>query len=205
MAQNALTRPDPRTILVIDGHPRGDSLSAAVARTYAQAAREAGATVELLVLRDLAFDPVLRAHRAVEQPLEPDLERAQRLIAAARHIVFVYPHWWGSAPALLKGFIDRTLTPGFAYRYRSEGPWWDKLLTGRTGEIWFLSDAPWFFFWFMYGNSGIRWLKWATLWFCGITPVAVNTIERVRFLSEAERVAALKRVASNAAARARAP
>jgi hypothetical protein len=30
-----------------------------------------------------------------QQPLEPDLIRAQRDIKWAEHLVFVYPTWWG--------------------------------------------------------------------------------------------------------------
>jgi putative NADPH-quinone reductase len=33
---------------------------------------------------------------------------ARELILWAEHLVFVYPTWWGTMPALLKGFLDRT-------------------------------------------------------------------------------------------------
>jgi len=61
------------------------------------------------------FDPNVHADSPEHQPLEPDLVAAQRDIHWAEHVVFVYPTWWGTYPALLKGFLDRVLTPGFAF------------------------------------------------------------------------------------------
>ena len=41
-------------------------------------------------------------------------------LQAARHVAWAYPVWWGTMPALLKGFLDRVLVCGFAYRYRKD-------------------------------------------------------------------------------------
>ena len=59
-----------------------------------------------------SFDPLV-------QPVEKDLLQARRLISWADHIVFVYPTWWGTMPALLKGFLDRVLAPDFALPRRT--------------------------------------------------------------------------------------
>ncbi len=97
-------------VLVILGHPRSDSFCGALAQTYAEGARAAGVTVERLDLVDLAFDPSVRCPAPEDQNLEPDLLRAQSLLRWADHLVFVYPAWWGTFPALLKGFLDRALS-----------------------------------------------------------------------------------------------
>lgn len=47
-------------------------------------------------------------------------------------MVWFHPVWWGGLPALTKGFIDRVFTPGFAFKYRENSVWWDKLLSGKT-------------------------------------------------------------------------
>jgi NAD(P)H dehydrogenase (quinone) len=39
-------------------------------------------------------------------------------------LVFVYPDWWGFCPAILKGWVDRIFSAGFAYDYA--GPEFEK-------------------------------------------------------------------------------
>jgi putative NADPH-quinone reductase len=126
-------------------------------------------------------------------PLEPDLLRAQELIRSCTRLVVCYPPWWGSGPALLKGFVDRVFLPGFAFKYRENSPLWDKLLQGRSAEIWLMSDSPRFWFVLKYWNSPIQWLKTATLEFCGFGPVSVHVVDRVRFLTDEQRQKALSR------------
>ncbi|MDH4468231.1 MAG: NAD(P)H-dependent oxidoreductase [Bacteriovoracaceae bacterium] len=180
-------------ILIINAHPSRNSFTSAIANSYATGAREAGAKVELLNLYDLKFDPILHDAYHKIMPLEEDLIRAQKLIKACKHLVICYPQWWGSGPALLKGFIDRTFLPGFAFHYRNNSSRWDKLLSGRSAELWLLSDSPKLWFFIMYWNSPIKWLKTATLQFCGFNPVKVNIIDRVRFLTLPQREKALER------------
>jgi NAD(P)H dehydrogenase (quinone) len=188
-------------ILVINGHPSKKSFTAAIAESYTAGARGGGANVEILHLGDLKFDPILHEGYGKIMPLEPDLVRAQELIKSCKKLVICYPQWWGSGPALLKGFIDRTFLPGFAFKYRPNSAMWDKLLLGRSAELWLLSDSPRFWFVLMYWNSPIKWLKTATLDFCGFKPVKVHVIDRVRFLNEDQRKKILVR-ARNAGASA---
>jgi len=101
-------------ILIILGHPAETSLCRAIAEAYQSGAQAAGQDVRLLSLGQLDFDPILRDGYNTIQPLEPDLVAAQESIAWAEHLVFVYPIWWGSIPAILKGFFDRIFLPGFA-------------------------------------------------------------------------------------------
>ena len=180
-------------ILVINGHPSRNSFTGAIANSYVVGAREAGAQVEIIHLADLTFDPILHDGYRKIMALEPDLARAQELIKSCKKLVICYPQWWGSGPALLKGFIDRTFLPGFAFKYRDKSAFWDKLLVGRSAELWLLSDSPRFWFVLKYWNSPIKWLKTATLDFCGFKPVKVTVVDRVRFLSEDQRKKVLLR------------
>lgn len=93
--------------LLILAHPRRDSLCGALFDAYADGAREAGVTCRELILGEMQFDPDVIALSPEQQTLEPDLVRAQQDIAWAEHLVFVYPTWWGTYPARLKGFLDR--------------------------------------------------------------------------------------------------
>lgn len=156
-----------KSILVINAHPSSDSLSATLANAYATAAKAGGFNIDLVHLSDLKFDPVLHKGYKSIQTLEPDLVQMQTRITAAAHVVFVFPVWWGSVPALFKGFLDRTLLPGYAFKYRTGSPMWDKLLAGRTARIIVTSDGPIWWNRFIFKDSTINMMKKAVLEFCG--------------------------------------
>ncbi|MBI5067202.1 MAG: NAD(P)H-dependent oxidoreductase [Deltaproteobacteria bacterium] len=178
-----------RRILVIDAHPRAGSFCAALATAYVEESRRAGAEVDRLDLRDLRFDPMLRDDVALEQPLEPDLEQAQRRLAAAEHLVLVYPIWWGSYPALLKAFLDRAMLPGFAFKYRPQGRGWDKLLAGRSARVISTMDTPPLLFRLLMGSPAHRAMGRATLGFCGVKPVRFTDVGSVKGSTPAQRQA----------------
>jgi len=173
-------------VLIIDGHPDASSLCAALAVSHAEGLRTGGAGVALLALRELAFDPILRVGYHAQQPLEPDLQRAQQLIADARRIVVVVPVWWGSMPALLKGFFDRTLERGWAFRYLPNGmP--EGLLSGRSARVIVTSDSPTWYLRFVQGDPTVRSLVRSTLKFCGLKPLDLTRIGPVHKSSPEQR------------------
>ncbi|MCH1866306.1 NAD(P)H-dependent oxidoreductase [Nocardioides sp. CFH 31398] len=181
-------------VLVVDGHPGRDSLCASLAASYAAGARETGADVTVLALRDLSFDPDLHTGRRVAQALEPDLVRAQRALVDADHVVVVTPVWWGSVPALLKGFLDRTLESGWAYRYRDNGlP--QGLLAGRTARVVVTTDSPGWWLRVLMGDTTVRQLVRSTLRFCGLRKVRTTRIGAVHGSDETRRAAWLEEVA----------
>jgi len=169
-------------ILVIDGHPYEKSFCRAVADHYVEGAKNAGHDVQLLSLRDMKFDPILRAGYKVIQPLEADLQQAQAELKAANHIVMITPIWWGGPTALLKGFLDRTFLPGFAFKYRPDSVWWDKFMTGRSGHVIVTSDAPAWYMRFFRGDSTVKLIRESTFDFVGIKPVRVTRIGNVKRL-----------------------
>lgn len=187
-----------KRILVILGHPSGDSFCSALAQAYAAAAREDGHEVRELRLGELDFDPVLHHGYRQVQPLEPPLLSAQEDISWAQHLVLAYPIWWGGAPALLKGFLDRTLLPGFAFKYRPGKAFPAQLLRGRTAQLLVTMDTPpWYYRWF-YHRPGIHQMRKTTLAFCGIKPVKVASYgpllgsderRRMRWLAHARALA----------------
>ena len=176
-----------KKILLILGHTDPTSLCAALADAYIDGAGEAGHEIETLRLGEMKFDPILWKGYKEIQPLEPDLVEAQRLIQWAEHLVFVYPNWWGSMPALLKGFFDRVFLPGFAFKYRKDGPFWDKLLAGRTAHLIVTLDTPpWYYRW-IYRAPGINQMKRTILGFCGIKVTRVTQLAIVKNASADQR------------------
>jgi len=180
-------------IYVLCGHPQRNSLCGHLAELYAQKAMARGHNVRVQFLDEMRFDPILHSGYKEIQALEPDLLQAQENILWCKHWVIVYPVWWGSLPALLKGFLDRTMHPGFAFKYRENSYMWDKYLMGRSAELIATSDAPPQWLSLMYHSSDFRTLKNATLSFCGLRPIKTRRIARVKYktreqlLKEAEK------------------
>ncbi|WP_409347330.1 NAD(P)H-dependent oxidoreductase [Paenibacillus sp. MBLB4367] len=176
-----------KKILVIQGNPSSDSLGSALASAYADGARGSGADVSVLDLSQLSFNPNLAGGYKRRTELEPDLVRAQELIREAEHLVFVYPVWWGTMPALLKGFIDRVFLPGFAFKYRKGSMLWDKLLKGKSARLIVTLDTPVWYYYLVQGKPGHNAMKKTTLEFCGVKPVRTTNIGPVRQSSDERR------------------
>jgi len=174
-------------ILIINGHPDPESFCTHLANAYQKGALAANAQTDILHLYQLTFDPVLRFGYRQRTELEPDLVNAQKLIAEANHLVFVYPTWWGVYPALLKGFIDRVFLPKFAFKYRENSLLWDKLLTGKTARIIVTMDTPSWYYRLVYRNIGHRAMKTALLHFCGVKPVKITSFGPIKSSSEKQR------------------
>ena len=181
----------PRTLVIL-GHPSATSFCSALAETYAHAAKDAGHEVRVLRLGDLAFDPVLHNGYSEVQALEPDLLSAQSDILWATHLTFIFPIWWGGVPALMKGFIDRTFLPGFAFKYRAGKAFPDKLLKGRTAHLLVTLDTPaWYYRW-LYRMPGIHQMRKTTLGLCGIKPIKTLLFGPVLGSTAAQRARWLK-------------
>ena len=184
-----------KRVAIIVGHPAADSWCGALADSYAAAARAGGHEVRMLYLAQLDFDPSLHAGYRQIQALEPDLLAAQATLAWAEHLVIAYPIWWGSVPALLKGFLDRILLPGFAFKYRPGKAFPEQLLRGRSAQLLVSMDTPpWYFRW-VYRMPGIVQLKKTTLEFCGIAPVKVAAFGPLIASSSAQRASWLVKAA----------
>lgn len=158
-------------VLVILGHPRIDSLCGALADQFCAGALAAGVELRRLDLASLTFDLHVHTESPNDQPLEADLWQARALLTWADHLVFVYPTWWGMVPALLKGFLDRILAPGFAFRTCEGGIGYQGLLTGRSAQLITTMDTPPFIHKLLYREPGKNALARASLGFCGVSPV----------------------------------
>lgn len=162
------------TALVIDGHPDARSLTAELARRYAAAHGDA----RVLALRDLDFDPSLRYGYRERMTLEPDLVDAKQALHEAETIVVFTPLWWGSVPAILKGFFDRALLPQQEYRYTRLGlP--EGLLDASSGRLFLLADTPWYLAPFT-GLPAQTHVARGTMRFCGIRSVRTHRMLGVK-------------------------
>ncbi|TXS19678.1 MULTISPECIES: NAD(P)H oxidoreductase [unclassified Streptomyces] len=111
---------DTRTALLVVAHHRSDSLTAHTARRAGAQLEAAGYRIDLLDLHAEGFDPRMNVEDQPdwgdrEKPYSDETHAHMRRILAADVVVAVFPVYWQSVPALLKGWIDRVWNYGFAY------------------------------------------------------------------------------------------
>lgn len=169
-----------KKVLIINGHPSAESYCHAIAEAYQKGSVSKGNEVELLHLEALNFSLNLSHGYTKRTELETDLIIAQQKIRWANHIVIIHPVWWGSVPALLKGFFDRVLLPGFAFKYKENSVLWDKLLAGKTGHVIYTTDTPIWLYKYFFMAPSVNQVKKRVLQFCGVTPVKVTGIAPIR-------------------------
>lgn len=105
-------------LLIVLAHPQPGSFNHALAQTMGDALRAAGHEVSLRDLCAEGFDPLFTAEELQRGHTPPALIRAHAdAVLAADGIVVVHPNWWGQPPAILKGWLDRVLRAGEAYRF----------------------------------------------------------------------------------------
>ncbi|WP_300690138.1 NAD(P)H-dependent oxidoreductase [Chryseobacterium sp.] len=183
-----------KKIVVINGHPNKASFNFGIAKAYRKGALDSGAEVQEIVIAELQFNTNLQFGYQKKMELEPDLIKAWEIIQWADHLVWVHPIWWGGLPAVTKGFIDRLFLPGFAFKYKKDSLWWDKLLKGKTAHIITTIDQPGWYYRLMYGRPSVNQLKKSTLEFCGIKPVKVTYIGIIKTSDEKQRQKWLEKV-----------
>jgi putative NADPH-quinone reductase len=181
-----------KNILIIHGHPVNDSFMDQLQQAYIEAARANGASIRQLVLRELQYEINFKEGYRGNQALEPDLLAAQEAISWADHLVFFYPNWWGTYPALLKGFIDRTFLPGFAFRYKTGRTDPDRLLKGKTARLVVTMDSPKWYYYLVQFAPGHHAMRKGLLHFVGIKPVKITTLGLLRKADEKRRASWLK-------------
>ena len=148
-----LAKPRLKHVVVLC-HPDADSFNAAVAAKYCA---EVEAHGQVAILRDLyrmEFDPVLRADERPGSPAfeeSSEIARELAIIADAAVIVLVYPIWFGTPPAMLKGYVDRVLGSNFTYRAVKEresassleGKHLLSLTSSGTSLVWLEEQGQW--------------------------------------------------------------
>jgi putative NADPH-quinone reductase len=176
-----------KKILVILGHPDSESFCGALMQAYIDGASKTGVEIRALKLGELSFDPVLWHGYQKIQALEPDLVKARELIECADHLVFVYPNWWGSMPALMKGFFDRVFLPGFAFTYDDGVALPRKLLKGRTAHLMVAMDTPGWYYRWVFRKPGHTQMKRTILEFCGIKVAKITEFAPIKESSQKKR------------------
>ncbi len=185
---------ETKTVALIQGHPNADSYNQALYDAYKKGLLASGHKVHDLILRDMDFELNLRYGYQKRTELEPDLLAAQETLKAADHIVIFFPVWWGGVPALLKGFFDRILLPGYAFKKREGSLWWDRMFKNKTGRIISTLDQPAWYYRFNYFRPSHNAVNRMTLRFIGVKPARTTAIGPIRNSSDKFRQKWLEKV-----------
>lgn len=181
-----------KRIFVLIGHPDPNSFTASLAKAYVKGATSKGHDVRVQSLGEMHFDPILHNGYNRKQELEEDLSRSQENILWCNHWVIVHPLWWGSAPALLKGYFDRILLPGFGFKYEKGKALPKRLLSNRSARVMLASDTPTWWLKLVYGGGWLKIMKRQILKFCGFNSVKFNNFSIIKGSSETYREKLLK-------------
>jgi len=122
--------------LIIIAHPRADSFNYIIKDTLIQEFVRRGDKVKVRDLYEMEFKPILGIDEIMytkENKICPDIAVEQSYIEWADELTFIYPLWWNAFPAILKGYIDRVFTNGFAFRITPNGP--EGMLKNKTVRL----------------------------------------------------------------------
>jgi len=157
-----------KNILIIVAHPKRESFSFAMADTYMKSAQDKGNSVELLDLyRDEHQQSFFTYEDANTMTTDSAMTYYQAKITKADEIVFVFPYWWGSFPAIMKNFFDWNLSKDFAFQYVNSRP--KGLLLGKTVKVFTTTGAPKFVYTLTGANRRLKnMIKEQIVDFCGM-------------------------------------
>jgi NAD(P)H dehydrogenase (quinone) len=113
-------------VLIILAHPNPDSFNHAISKTVEARLLQKGHLVHVRDLYKMGFDPILsleewKRYDSQSGEISQDVITEQAEIQWANHLILIYPTWWWSPPAMMKGYLDRVFTPVFAFEADIEG------------------------------------------------------------------------------------
>jgi len=175
--------------LVVYTHPNPASFNHAILETVAGELEKAGQEVVVRDLYAIGFDPLLsgRDFAAMQGgSVSEDIRREQEFVGAADVLVVIFPLWWAGMPAMLKGYIDRVFTDGFAYSIREEGI--EGLLKGKKIHLITTTGAPRE----MYEEMGMfrslsQTIDGGIFQFCGMELIEHTYFTAIPYISDADR------------------
>lgn len=185
----------PKKIVILQGHPDPSQkhFGHALADAYAREATLTGHEVRRVEVAKLTF-PLLRSKREwTDGPLPAGLRDAQAAIAWADHVVLIFPLWLGMMPALVKGFLEQVLRPGFAFRYDANHSL-TKALKNKSARVIMTMGMPARWYRSFFRAEGLKGMERSILGFCGLRPIRETFIGLVEDKSAASRQKWLGRI-----------
>lgn len=152
--------------IIITAHPSSKGFTHQIAKNFKKGAEAGKHGVEILDLYHSDFlQNFLQFKSVKELSFDEKREYFQNKIKEADELVFIFPIWWGTCPAVMKNFFDSNFTSGFAYLMGDRGI--EKLLKGKGARIFATCDGPSLLYSFSLSPTKITW-KYFMLGFCGV-------------------------------------
>jgi NAD(P)H dehydrogenase (quinone) len=155
--------------LIIYAHPAHESHAQYTLESVEEKLKNQNEKYEVIDLYKIKFNPVLSKEDLYDSKtkgIAKDVSKMQEKITKAEHIIVIYPIWWNGMPAILKGFIDRVFSSGYAFKYTGGMPL--GLLKGKRATVFVSTGSKKWITCLFLGN---RFKKNATrdiFGFCGI-------------------------------------
>ena len=172
-------------IAIIVGHAKKDTYCEALGEAYRRGAEAGGHEANLFVTSKMVFDPILHEGFTRIQALEPDLQAAHDAMMAADHLVFIFPLWLGTLPAIFKGYLERVLQPDLVES--SKRGKFTKILKGKSAHIIMTMGMPGFIYRWYFGAFALRMLKRSILGFVGVSPIRATIHGMIETVSQERR------------------
>ncbi len=174
--------------LIVYAHPKTEGFCSFIAEVVVEYLKSHDIDFEIVDLYESGFDPILKAdehYTSNNRLVSDDVKKIQQKISKASHLVFIYPVWWASMPAVLKGFFDRVFVPRFAFRYSRKGAlrWLPVGLLKEKKSLVLMSLGSPHVLYVLLGNPPKRMIKTLGLGFFGMK-VRVRQVFNARNLSE---------------------
>ncbi|MDD3876560.1 MAG: NAD(P)H-dependent oxidoreductase [Bacteroidales bacterium] len=131
-----------KTLVIIASH-NSTSFNNAIKKRAVEKLKNDGHDIVVRDLYEMNFNPVLTKNdfeKLHGNNLPEEIVREQEYIKWAEKIIVIYPIWWTGMPAILKGYFDRVMLYGFAYKFDNTGL--VKLLKGKEALIFSTSGQP---------------------------------------------------------------
>ena len=173
-----------KRIVIIQGHPDASRthFGHALAQAYADGAAEAGHEVRRIEVAQLDFPLLRSSSQWRDEPVPASLVESQEAIRWAQHLLLLFPLWMGDMPALLKGYMEQVLRPGFAIGHGPVGPATDKALRGRSARVLVTMGMPALVYRCYFGAHSLKSLERNILGMCGVAPVRETLVGMVEGL-----------------------
>ena len=168
--------------LIIKSHPYNGSFNEGTAKAIKETAESKGHDVSEIDLIADGFNPVMTAEDLKAwgqgQSVDPLVNKYQKEIENTDIMVFPFPIWWGAMPAVLKGFCDKVLLPGWAYKHGDNGEMIG-LLTTKKAIVIATMETPVEIFADYFNNPVEGAFIKDTLQTCGIEVIRYEQIDKI--------------------------
>ncbi len=184
------------TTLIVYAHPNTEGHCSNILKQVLTQLKKRKKKYEVLDLYKLKYDPILyeSEHYTVgNRKVSKQNKEIQEKISNSKKIIFIYPVWWNSMPAILKGFVDKGFVSHFAFKYKNGMP--IGILKGKKAAVFITSGANNLFSFLFLGNRAGKIMSKDILGFCGIKAKTFQLGNCIKF--NKEKIPKIKKLVNN--------